>query len=174
MKNTKLKSITLIETLLYIALAAVIILAVSLLITMITQVRTKNKTTTEVENQGAQLMRTITQTIRNSRSVNSPLVGANGTTLSLKMDEAAKNPTVFEITDGRIDVKEGAGTPQDLIGSNVTINEVSFSNLALDQTSAPPEEIRVQFTVKYNSTDPRFGFNYQKTFTGTANLRNSP
>lgn len=165
---------TLIETLLYIALASVIILAVSLLTTMIVQVRTKNKTVSEVENQGTQLMRALTQSIRNAKDINSPLPGASGTTLSLTEENLTKNPAVFEATEDTIKIKEGQGGEIALISPTVKISEVSFSNFSPASENGLSGTIKIQFTLKYNSTDPRFELNYQKTFYSSASLRNSP
>ena len=170
----KIKSMTLIETLLYIALASVIILAVSLLTVMITQVRTRNKTISEVENQGAQLMRTMTQSIRGARGVNSPLPGASATTLSLAEIIPAKNPTVFEAAGDAINIKEGQSEQTALISSTVKISDLTFSNISPVSENGLPGSVKIQFTVKYNSSDPRYEFNFQKTFYGTAALRNSP
>ncbi len=85
-KKTLREGFTLIEILLYIGIAAVMATAVSFFMHLILQSRIENQAAAEVEQQGIQIMQVITQTVRNSSSIGSPLPGAGAASLSLIMD----------------------------------------------------------------------------------------
>lgn len=63
---------TLIELLLYVAIIGAIILSVSGFLSLIMSSRIKNQAIAEVEQQGIQVMQTLTQTIRNASTISIP------------------------------------------------------------------------------------------------------
>lgn len=172
MIRKKLKSVTLIETIMYVALASVIVLTVSYLLITVMQIKTKSKIILEVESQGLQVVGSLNQSIRNARGVTAPVVGATGSTLTLVSDTPAKNPTAFQTSGDTINILEGTGSPIALTSSTVKIFDVSFSNLNF--ASGVPAEIKIQFTLKSSYSEPGYEFNYQKTFYTTTSLRNFP
>jgi prepilin-type N-terminal cleavage/methylation domain-containing protein len=86
---------TLVELLLYLAILGVLMGSVTVFLGSALAVRVKNQSIAEVEQQGALLMDTITQAIRNADSITSPATGASGDTLTLAMASAGVNPTIF-------------------------------------------------------------------------------
>ena len=173
MRRKKIKSFTLIEILMYMALASVIVFTISNLLSTILQVRTKNKIILEVEGQGTFLMQTITQAIRSARDVNIPAPGATSTMLNLAMDDTAKNPTIFEPANKIMSIKEGQGTQISLTSSIIEISDITFQNLPTG--TGVSDTVKIQFTIKSVSSDPaRYELNFQKTFYGSASLRNIP
>lgn len=170
MIKKKLKSVTLIELLMYVALTGVIMLTVSYLLTTVSQIKIKSKVISEVEGQGLQVITALNQSIKNSRDVTSPAVGTTSSNLTLAMDGPAQNPTAFQLDNNTITITEGDSQSIALSAPAVSIYDISFSNL--DFGLGVPDEIKIQFTVKSAYSNPGYEFNYQKTFYTTTSLRN--
>ena len=66
------RGFTLIELLLYVSLAAIMLLAVSVILSILLQTRVKNQTIAVVEQEGRAAIQAMTQSIRNAQSINSP------------------------------------------------------------------------------------------------------
>jgi len=157
------KAFTLIELLLYISIAGVMILSISIFLFTVLQSRVKNQTIAEIEQQGTQVMQIITQTIRNSSSIISPSQGNNST--SLEVDNNG-TPTNFDLSGGIIRVNEGMVV--NLTNSRITVSGLDFYNLSQDNTIGT---IRIQFTLTHINPAGRNEYNYSKTFYGSASLK---
>lgn len=88
---------TLIELLLYIAMIGALLTGVTMFFGTTLDARVKNQSISEVDQQGAQIMELITQTIRNADSVTTPAAGASGSTLTLAVPTPAASPTIFNM-----------------------------------------------------------------------------
>jgi Tfp pilus assembly protein PilW len=161
------KGFTLIEFLLYISITSVILTSLSVFLAMTLQSRTKNQTIAEVEQSGAQILSLITQTVRNSQGINSPVAGANSTSLSLDVIDVNQNPTVFSLSGSSFQVVENA-TVTPLSYSRVVVSNLNFSNFSRGNT---PGTIQIEFTLTRENPSGRNEFDYQKTFIGSAGLR---
>lgn len=159
---------TLIELALYIALAAVVLLGTSAMLSLVSDARTKDMVVNEVEQQGGATLQIITQSIRNATAINSPTIGASSTSLSLNTLVAANNPTVFSLATGTIMIKEGATEAVPLTNSDVVVSSLLFQNLA--QTSAN-DNIRVSFSLAYSSNSTRQVYQYSRNFYDSGSLR---
>ncbi len=159
---------TLIELSLYIALAAVVLLGSSSMLSLVSEARIKDTVISEVEQQSDSALQVITQGLRNATAVNSPTAGASSTSLSINTTVSANNPTVFSLSDGAIMIKEGSSDAVALTNSNVTISSLVFQNLA--QTSAK-SSVRVSFSASYKSNSTRQVYQYSRNFYGSGSLR---
>ena len=171
LKSYKLQAnsgLTLIELLLYVAVSSAILLIASLFLQILLESRVKNQTIAEVEQQGLQVMQLITQTARNAEAITSPSQSANDQSLTLDVITAANDPTVFDLADGAIRIKEGAGAVIPLTNSRVTASALTFQNLSRANTSGI---IRIQFTLTHVNPEGRNEYNFTKIFTGSAALR---
>jgi len=166
-KNINKKGFTLIELLLYVGVTGFILTAVVMFMATLLQVQAKNRTISEVNQQGALVLQAITQTIRNSTDVNSPATGANATSLSVGVTDALKNPTIFSVSAGAFRVSEGASS-YILTNSKVTAVNTVFTNLSRADT---PGIIKIEFTLASVNSTNRNEFDYNKTFSATASLR---
>ena len=162
------KGFTLLELLLYISLYSILMMSVVSVLLMILQVRVKNKTIAEVDQQGIQIMQMMTQKIRNANVINTPATGATGNSLSLDMPGTTNDPTIFDVTNGQVRIKEGSGNYIVLNNSLVTVSNFSISNLSRANTHG---NIRVEFTITYTNTTGRSEYDYSKTFVADASLR---
>lgn len=170
MKNFihKKQGFTLIEMLLYVSISAVILMAVFLFLIILLQARLKNQTIAEVDQQGLAAAYAITQALRNADAVTSPTIGASGASLTLDVVNAANDPTIFDLSSGRLRIKEGAGAAVFLTNSQVIVSGLSFSNLSRVNT---PTIVRVNFIVTYNNASGRNEFDYQKSFVASASIK---
>lgn len=162
------KAFTLVELILYVSLIAILLLAISIFFTMLLGSRVKNQTIAEVEQAGVQVMQLITQTIRNTQNINSPAQGLSASSLSLDVVDAAKDPTVFDLSGGVIRITEGSGSPVELTASRVTASNLVFYNLSRAGTQGT---MHVEFKLSHRNPDQRNEFEYNKTFYGSASLR---
>ncbi|OGE33190.1 hypothetical protein A3C59_03680 [Candidatus Daviesbacteria bacterium RIFCSPHIGHO2_02_FULL_36_13] len=159
---------TLIELLLYIAVASIIVFTTASMLRFTLESRVKNQTIAEVEQEGAQVMALITQTVRNGTLINSPTIGNSAASLSLVVTDGASSPTVFDLSSGAVRIKEGAGATINLTSSRITVSNLNFQNLSMTDT---PNIIRVSFTVTYTNSSGRNEYDFAKTFYGSADLR---
>lgn len=167
-KITIQQGFTLVELLLYVSIAAVLLLSVSIFISILLQARIKNQTVIEVEAQGMQAMQIITQTIRNAENINSPATSTSDSSLSLAFSSSTINPTIFALLANALYITEGNGSPTALTNSHVNISGLSFYNLSRQNT---PGVIRIQFTISYINPSGRNEYDYGKIFYATASLR---
>lgn len=159
---------TLLELLLYVSIAGIILGGVSVFLASLVQARIKNQTIAEVDQQGEQVLRLMTQTVRNADTINSPAQGGVGASLSVNTYTGALNPTVFDISGGFMRITEGAAAPIQLTNARVTVSNMSIQNLTRTGT---PGSVRFMFTVSGVNTGGRQEYSYQKTFLGSASLR---
>ena len=163
------KGFTLVELLLYVGIASIILLITTLFLSTLLESRIKNQTVAEVEQQGLQAMQIITQTARNAEAITTPSQGASASSLTLDVITALNDPTIFDLSSGAIRIKEGAAAIIPLTNSRITASALTFQNLSRPTT---PGTIRIQFTLTHVNPDGRNEYNFNKTFIGSATLRN--
>lgn len=159
---------TLLESMLYIAIAAVVVMASTVFYQILLESRIKNQTIAEVEQQGARVMRVMSQAVRSASAINLPAEGERDATLTLATYVGATDPTVFAVSDGVINIQEGSDKPIDLTNSRVSASELLFYNVSRPAT---PGLVRIEFTLTYVNTSGRNEFAYSKTFITSAALR---
>jgi len=159
---------TLVELLLYIALTTVMIATVSGYIYLTLQARVKGQVIAEVEQQGIQAIQNMTQIIRNATGVNSPALGASGSSTSVTVLNFSNSPTVFNVVAGVFRITEGAKTPVPLTNDRVTVSAFTVTNVSQSTSS---NTLRLQFTLTAVNPNGRSEYSYAKTFTTTADLR---
>jgi prepilin-type N-terminal cleavage/methylation domain-containing protein len=168
MKTLGQKGFTLVELILYIAIASMIVVFASVFIHNLLESKTKNQAILEVEEQGVQTLNLVTQTIRNAQSLNSPAAGELSSELSLAVDDAAKSPTVLDVSQKTLRIKEGDSEAVPLTSNRVWVDEIRFRNLSRDGT---PGIVRIEFTLSYASSGQSQAYQYSKTFYASAALR---
>ncbi len=164
---TNQRGFTLFELLIYIALASILIGAISTLLFITLNARVKNQTIGEVEQQGSLAMRMITQSIRNADAITSP-TSSSASTLVLDVVTVADDPTVFDLSGTTLEKTAGAAPAVTLTNNRVEVSDLTFTNIS---QSGAPGTIRIQFTMTHVNTSGRQEYSYAKTFYGTANLR---
>lgn len=167
--NIHRNGFTLVELLLYVALAGTLLFSASMVLATLFEVRVKTQTMSEVDAQGNAALQIIAQALRNASSIQAPATQAASTTgISLAMYTAGVNPTVFSVSDGILFMREGTGIAIPLTNSRVGISDLLVTNLSRPST---PGIVRVSFTLSYLNPSGRNEFNYSKSFTTSASLR---
>lgn len=170
MRYTKLQNtgFTLIELLLYIAIVGSLLLSISAFMAVSSGSQVRNQVENNINQEASFVMDYITQTIRNASSISAPSANNTAAQLTLVVPTGAKSPTVFELNNGVLQVREGAGAAVALTSSDTTISDLTFTNTSRSTT---PGSIRISFTASHNTSSTRTELSYQQTFTSTASLR---
>ncbi|MBI2645179.1 prepilin-type N-terminal cleavage/methylation domain-containing protein [Candidatus Uhrbacteria bacterium] len=162
------KGFTLIELLLYVTISSVLLLVISAFLSSLLQSRVKNQTIAEVEQQGVQVMHIITQTALNAQSITSPTQGMSVSSLTLNVTATTSDPTIFDLSNGAIRIKEGAANAISLTNSRITASALTFQNLS---RSATPGTVRIHYTLTHLNPSGRNEYDFTKTFVSSATLR---
>jgi len=161
------KGYTLLELLLYIAIIGVLLTAVTTFFGVTADARVKNQTVAEVNDQATSIMDYMTQTIRNATSITSPAAAASGVSLTLVVPTGSLSPTVFSLSGTTLQVKEGAAAAVPLTSNDVQISSLTFMNLTRSGTSGT---VQISFTINRVNPGSHNEFDYQKTFTASAEI----
>ncbi len=163
---------TIIEMLLYIAVFSLIIGSILAVAISITNQRIQNQVNQEVDAQGRLVMSSITQSLRNASTINTPSVGNSSASLSLNTTTAANNPTVYDsVIDqnvNKVRIKVGSASAEFLTSSRVSVSNLSFTNRAI---SGGRDSIEISFTLNYYNPSNKSTLQYQKNFYGVSTLR---
>ncbi len=164
---------TLAEVILYVALFALIIGAIVGLASLSSLQRVQSQVIAEINYHGENALTLISQTIRNSSSINSPSLGNSGNQLNLTTQDPSTSPTIFDsYLDGstnRLRLSEGSpATLNYLTSHNVQLSGLTFTNAGASGTKG---SIAVTFVLTYNSSSTAAEYTYSKTFFGAATLQ---
>lgn len=163
------KGFTLVEMVLYVSLCSIILLSLSTFLSFLLEARVRSQAITEVNQQGFQVMYQITQTIRNGRSIQVPLIGTASSTLSVTTGIPLLNPTIFSVSSSTFIIQEGANIPVPLTNSRVIVSALSFQNIS--SAGSVDKIIKISFTIRYSNPQGREEYSFTKTFNGSATLR---
>jgi type II secretory pathway pseudopilin PulG len=108
MKNQK--GFTLVEMALYVGICSVLLFSLSTLFATLVSSRVKNQIITEVNQQGAFVMNTITYAVRNGQSVQSPVSGGASSTLIITSSNPSISPILIYATSSRIVTREATSS----------------------------------------------------------------
>lgn len=161
----KHKAFTMIEVLLYTALAVIILSAVAVLMVLFLNSRIKNQTIAEVEQNGLQATQIMSQKIRNSNSIVSPAVNTQAASLTIKKQDTTN--AVFALSGATLQDTENS-TTTDLTSNRVAVSNLSFTNMSGAGTFG---SVKISFTVTYLNPQNLQPYNYSKNFYTSASLR---
>jgi len=158
---------TLIELLLYVAIVGAVLTSVTFFFGITLDARVKNQSILEVNEQGTAVMDAITQTIRNGNSITAPTIGTSGASLTLVVPTGTLSPTIFNLSSGAVQIKEGAAALVPVTSSKVVVSSLTFKNLSRAST---PGTVQVSFVISRLNPNNKNEYDYQKTFVGTAEV----
>lgn len=171
MKNLDFKTnygFTLIEMLVYTAIFVLMISALAAFMSTLSQSRIRNQAMLEVNDQGVQVLRIITQNLRNATVINSPSIGTSVGTLSVNTISAGTTPTLVTLSGGVLYITQGASPAVALTNNKVAVSNLSFSNVSRPSTFGA---VKVSFTVTNSTSSSKAEYNYSNTFYGSGTLR---
>lgn len=172
MTKNNSQGFTLIELVIYLAIAAFLLLAINSFLKVALETRAKNQTIAEIENQGQAIMSLITQTVRNASSITVPTAGASLDNTSLVITDllgpTSQSPTIFDLNNGKIRIKEGAAAAIELNNTLINATNLSFYNVSRTGTYGA---LKIQFTLTHVNQSKGKAYRYSRTFYGSATLR---
>jgi type II secretory pathway pseudopilin PulG len=159
---------TLVELLLYVGTTGLLLVAVTLLFSVVTQTRVKNRTMLSVTRQGQQTLQTMTRSLQRAESVAHPDAGDSGKRLKLTFGDADRDPTEFATSGKTITIKEGDSSALPLTNQQVQVSDFQVVNLTRQDT---PGVVRIVFTLSFNNPDGRSRYQYSREFVTSVSLR---
>ena len=165
--QTGQKGFTLIELLMYVVIVSTLLTSITFFFGITIEARVKNQSIAEVNDQGIAAMDYITQTIRNATSITTPAATGTGSSLTLVVPTGSLSPTIFDLNGTTLRVKEGSATAIALTSNDVQVTNLTFKNLT---RSGTPGNVQVSFTLSRTNPNNRNEYDYQKTFTSTAEV----
>ena len=163
-KNNSQRGISLVETIVYVAIFSIFVTGLAQFATTLSSTRLHMQGVLEVNDQGSQAIKLITQTLRNGSSVTSPSIGDSTNSLNLVTDTTMTSPTTFSLNSGVLYITEGTGSPVAMTNNKVVVSDLVFLNLSRPDT---PDIVKISFTIPSISTrDP-----YSVTFDASGALR---
>lgn len=137
---------TLIEFLIYIAILGSILVLMTGFFWNIALSNIKENSYQEIQQNGRFSLIKLTQEIKKARSIISPLPGSSGNFLSLEMAQPNLNPTVFDLSEGRLRITRGSLGPYELTTDRVIVSNLQFINLSYQGTRGT---IRIEMQINH-------------------------
>lgn len=164
---TTIPGVSLIETLVYIAVVSIFMITVTSLFASISQIRNRNQVIDEVNQQGVQILQQMSQALKNTTVVNTPAIAATSTTLNLTTYTAAQNPTIFDLNTNKIRISENG------VITVITSNRVNASNLSFRNLSSAGADgsIKISFTLSHVNPDNKGELSYSQNFYATVTVK---
>ena len=159
---------TLLEVLLYIALATVLLYVGTSLYFLSVTTHAKVHAVLEVEHNATWVLLRVRQTIHDANEVVTPSVGESGGTLVLTMLDESRSPTTITLVEGRLMFGEGASPPVPLSAEGVVVASLLFHNLSVGTTT---ESVETQLQMSYKNEGGRNELQFSDTYYATANTR---
>lgn len=122
---------TLIEVILYIALSGIVFSVALHSMLQMMEAKQRSQASTTVQQSLRVALNRLMDTSLNATSINTGSSNFDSTqgSLSFAMSEAALNPTVISLLEGRIIIQEGASTAQPVTAPSVRVDLLRFTNV---------------------------------------------
>lgn len=170
MRTPKQKGFTIVEMVVAIALLSLLTAAVTALMSGTISSERHVRSIEEVETQGNYALYQFAQAARNGRSITAPtaLTGATSSSLTLASNVSTANPTVFGLSNGALQEKQGSAASTTLTSAAVTVTSLSFQNLTASSTKGT---VRMAITLSHVNPSNRSDLSYTQTFYTSVTLR---
>lgn len=161
------RGFTLIELILYVAILGIFLTGAVLFAWDVIYGRVKSQTQLEVIQNARLASKRIQIEVKNASSITS----ATGSTLTLATADASTNPTIIDLSSGRVRIGYGTSgscpisSPCFLTSDNVSISNLTFTDLSTGDSE------QVKFALTVVSTADRKEWQSAVTYQGSAELR---
>lgn len=171
-RNKKECGLTLVELLLYMAIATVLVGLLARVGIQVMHDRVALRSAEDMVYSGEQVMARITRAIEMSEAVSSPTAGEAGSSIVLRMADPAQDPTSYILqSDGRVYEQVGGGAMVPISTARTNVASLTFSNVT---TAGMPDTVSFTATLLPRTTDiAERGFG-SLTLTSTAFNRFAP
>lgn len=149
-KSNQQNGFTLVETIIYLAIMAIVMTSFLYFGSAIFDYRHKVYAVQEVQANERMAINFLSQKIREAKDVNigQSIFNTDPGVLSLTMDDSNRNPTIISLNqdDGVLQITEGIFAPVAITSENVKIKNLVFTNLS----SQSIKNIKFNLTVEYS------------------------
>jgi len=159
MEESKNKGFTLVEFLVYTIILAVLINLIGGVALNIFQSGAKTNTIQEVSHNGRFALQKIGQIVNKSSGIISP--SATGTFLVLEFEEEDKNPTVFDVFENTLRIKEGNRDYVELTSSKVNVENILFRRII----SGGSDSVKVEMNISFGNQKKLPEYDFESFFT---------
>ena len=167
-KQKNQQGFSMIEMIIYIAIFSVLVGALVDFSLNINNSRLHAQMMLEVKDQGADLMRTLTTSIKNATAINTPGAGVSSGVLSLNTSSPSTTPTIFSENGEALFITEGASSAVALTNNKVKITNLTFTNVSKAGT---PGIIEIRFTISNTALKTLTSEQYSVDFYGSSAVR---
>ena len=167
--NSTCEGMTLIEVLLYTAIAGSVFIAIGVVFSMVIQAREYDQTSAEVNAVGNRIVDVITREIRNASSVTTPLPGEVAELLALESQDPGSGSVSFSISDLTMRVSEATSSNVPLSSGRVEVENFVVTGME----GVDGEVVTFSFTVTHINPDNRSEYSYTRSFQGSAATRSN-
>lgn len=164
------RGFTLIELIIYLTLVSIFLSGAIFFAWDIIYGRVKSQIQQEVSQNLRLASQRISFEIRNAAGINT----LSGSSLSLEMSNPSRDPTVFDVSAGRLRIGYGSTGPCPVTAPcNLTSNQVRVTGLSFTDLSSDSESININFTITLESNNPsgRQEWNRSQTYSSSVELR---
>ncbi|OGG52891.1 hypothetical protein A3H16_03435 [Candidatus Kaiserbacteria bacterium RIFCSPLOWO2_12_FULL_53_8] len=151
-RTTSCKGFTMIETLVYLALYAIIMTGLLSAVYSLIESSVHNQTVAMVEEEGNFLAGKIEWALSNAREILAP--SSSGSTLSVTTFDGS--PITIGLTGGDMRIQEASNPAHILNNTNVSITNLSFTHARASSDGINPESIESSFTIFATTSSGRF------------------
>lgn len=149
MRPTIHSGFTLIEFLIYIAIAGGLLLSASSVMFNVLNYKLKLQAIEEVSQNSRNALDRMELAIENASAILSPVVGATSSLLMLSTADTSTNPTIFAASNHVLQMKEGVSATSSLTADESQVVNIVFTNLTATGSLGT---VRIDLTV--SSTNP--------------------
>ncbi len=168
-KNNSEKGFTFVEMILYVAIVVIVVDSLIPFAWNMIETGVKSSVQQEVSSNARFVAERIKYEIRNAKDINtgSSTFGTNPGTLSLVDFSAGSDPTIINISGGKVMVKQGAAGAVALNSNDTTITNLVFTN----NSSANTKNISFTFTLQSNYATTRQEYSGNIVIQSSAEVR---
>lgn len=158
--NTQfMKGFTLIEFLLYIGLTMMMLVLFSGVAIEILESKEKTGSLMEVHYNSERIFNKIITAVQESEAVAAPTADIPTDILSLQTNNPDTNPTVFDIFEGSLRMKEGTSEAVLISTPSVVVSDISFEYTSYENT---PGSVQIKMNISVPS-NPNTKYSFQTT-----------
>jgi len=150
------RAFTLIELLVYMAIFSLVLISVTSFFLNTVSSNIKESSYQEVQQNGRFVMTKIIQEVKKAIRINSPAPGLSSGSLSLAMSEPNLNPTIIDLSGGKLRITQGSLAALDLTTDQVVVSNLQFTSLSYTGT---PGTVRIEMTI--SNLNPANKIEYQ-------------
>lgn len=152
------RGVTLVELILFLAIASIMGLALMPLLFSSTENRLLQESVAHIENNGSQLMQVFATRVHESEKILDPLPGTSSKVLALQMSSGSLSPTIYGLLTGAIIQIEGT-VQQTISASEVSVQDFLVRNFSNGQSTGVTISFKLTRALRLEA--PRY---YTQTF----------